>query len=86
VAAIGALGYALILFLEWRLRGADAGESSLRYASFGLTIVGVLFSAYLTYLEIAVIRAICPFCVLSAIVMLLLFAYNLTRLGAREES
>jgi uncharacterized membrane protein len=34
-----------------------------------VTLVGVLFSAYLTWLELFVIHAICQYCVLSAILM-----------------
>jgi uncharacterized membrane protein len=35
--------------------------------------VGVLFSAWLTYLELAVIHAICIWCVTSAVVVALIF-------------
>jgi uncharacterized membrane protein len=35
--------------------------------------VGVLFSAWLTYLELAVIHAICIWCVTSAVVVVLIF-------------
>ena len=35
--------------------------------------VGVLFSAWLTYLELAVIHAICIWCVTSAVVVTLIF-------------
>jgi uncharacterized membrane protein len=37
------------------------------------TAVGVLFSAWLTYLELAVIHAICIWCVTSAAVVTLIF-------------
>jgi uncharacterized membrane protein len=47
---------------------------------FGITLAGVLYSIYLTYLEVAVIHAICPYCVVSAIAMLLLFILSITRL------
>jgi len=33
------------------------------------TVVGVLFSAWLTYLELAVIHAICIWCVTSAVIV-----------------
>ncbi len=39
--------------------------------------VGVLFSAWLTYLELAVIHAICIWCVTSAIVVTLIFLTSL---------
>ena len=36
---------------------------------FGLSLIGVLYSAYLTYLELFVIHAVCPWCVVSALIM-----------------
>lgn len=42
-------------------------------ALFGISGVGVLFSAYLTYLEAAVIHAWCQWCVISAILITLIF-------------
>jgi uncharacterized membrane protein len=38
--------------------------------------VGVLFSAWLTYLELFVIHAICRYCVASAIIVLLMFVVS----------
>jgi uncharacterized membrane protein len=37
------------------------------------TAIGVIFSAWLTYLELAVIHAICIWCVTSAVIVLLIF-------------
>ncbi len=47
---------------------------------FGITLVGVLYSAYLTYVELAILHAVCPYCVVSAIVMVILFVAMLIRL------
>ncbi len=60
VALLGLLGYAGLL-----LSAAIKGE---RAAVFGLfvALVGTLYSAYLTYLELFVIQAICQWCVASA--------------------
>ena len=41
-------------------------------AIFGITLAGVLYEIYLTYVEIWVIDAICPWCVTFAIVTLLI--------------
>ena len=38
---------------------------------------GVLFSAYLTYLELAIIHAVCMYCVISAIIVVIMFAVAL---------
>lgn len=46
-------------------------------ALFGLALVGTLYSAYLTYLELFVIRAICPWCVTSALLVTALCALSI---------
>ena len=47
---------------------------------FGITLTGFLFSIYLTYLQIAVINAICPFCIISALTMTTVFILSLVTL------
>ena len=42
-------------------------------STFLLAVVGVSFSAYLTYVELFEIRAICGYCVLSAVIAAALF-------------
>ncbi len=51
-------------------------------ALVALTGWGVLFSAYLTYLELAVIHAICQWCVVSAILVVVMFALAVVELRA----
>ena len=66
-----------ILVLEARVKIAkDNGPLAI----FGISLGGVAFSAYLTYLEIYIIHAICPFCVISAIAITLLFILAIIRL------
>ena len=43
-------------------------------------LVGFGFSAYLTYLELFVIDAICQWCVASAVLMTILFGLNMVRM------
>lgn len=74
VAVFGIIGYVLLLVAAV-LRGDLA-----RLGGFGLSLVGVGFSVYLTYLELFVIDAICQWCVASAIVMTVLFAVHATRM------
>jgi uncharacterized membrane protein len=45
------------------------GEIGVFFGLF-VTLVGTLFSAYLTWLELFVIHAICQYCVASAILMM----------------
>jgi len=80
IALIGAVAYIVILmFLLIENRSDFLQENSTLYV-FGLSLVGTLYSGYLTYLEIAVINAVCPYCVLSAVMMLVIFILSIFRL------
>ena len=79
IALLGAIAYLMILFfLIFDRQENVLGENSILFV-LGLSFIGVLYSAYLTYLELFVLHAVCPFCVLSAIVLVLLFALTLVR-------
>ena len=74
VAGIGAAGYLALLALAamaWRAEAVDARRRWLRPV-FAASLLGVLYSAYLTYLELYVIKAICFWCVISAITITLI--------------
>lgn len=73
IALLGFLAYAMILFLWWwGLSPARANSDLAPVGIFGISLFGFLYSAYLTYLELFIIEAICPWCVASAIVMTLI--------------
>jgi uncharacterized membrane protein len=75
VAAWGAGFYALVFVLLFAaIQERWAGSRRLSLALLALTTVGVLFSAWLTYLELYVIHAICRWCVVSAVLAVALFA------------
>jgi uncharacterized membrane protein len=74
VAAIGIVGYALLLAAAL-LRGDGA-----RMGGFLLGLVGFGYSVYLTWLELFVIEAVCQWCVVSALLMTALFAVNAVRM------
>jgi uncharacterized membrane protein len=80
IALLGAGAYLSILgFLFFERRGRFWSEYS-PYIIFGISLAGVLYSAYLTYIEVAILRAICPYCVLSAIILVILLALTSVRL------
>jgi uncharacterized membrane protein len=66
VAVLGLAGYIGIL-CTLAIRN-DLG----RIAGFGIALIGFLFSLYLTYREIFTIKAICQWCVSSAVLMTIL--------------
>lgn len=73
VSIFGVIGYAMLL-------GATIWQGDrARVAAFALSLIGFGFSLYLTYLELWTIKAICQWCVGSAVVMTLLFVVNVTR-------
>jgi uncharacterized membrane protein len=50
-------------------------------AVFGLALTGTLYSAYLTYVELFVIHAVCPYCVASAVLITGIFVMAVIRLA-----
>jgi uncharacterized membrane protein len=73
VAVIGIAGY--LVLLAAAVVPGDVG----RFGGFLAALVGFGFSAYLTYLELFVIDAICQWCVASAVLMTLSLAVAATR-------
>lgn len=74
VSIFGFIGYALLMAT------AIWGGDRARVAGFALALFGFGFSAYLTYLELWEIVAICQWCVTSAVLMTMLFVVNSARL------
>lgn len=73
VGVLGLLGYIGILAAWWAARRQWGRLSA--YAPvvlLGMVLFGVAFSVYLTYLEIFVIRAVCLWCLGSAVIMVIL--------------
>ena len=81
VAFVGVLGYLAILgVLIMQDRGMDFFKKNGLLVLFGLVITGFLFTLYLIYLEIFVIKALCPFCITSQTTMTILFFITIYRL------
>lgn len=74
VGALGLVGYVAILAAWlWQRVRRDTSAVYARLALFGMSLMGVLFSLYLTYLEVFVIEAVCAWCLTSALLMTLMF-------------
>jgi len=85
VAAWGVFFYVAVFVLA--LVGTSGRMADARAISVLLSLwstVGLLFSAWLTYLELAVIQAICIWCVVSAIIVTAIFALSV--LDLRDKS
>ena len=82
IAYLGLGAYLVLgLLLIWETRSRFLGQNG-PLIIFGLSLTGVIYSAYLTYIEIAVLHAICPYCVVSAIVITFIFIISIVRLGS----
>ncbi len=84
--AVWGVGYYLVLFAV-AFAGTTsrlAGAAWVSHALLGLTAWGVLFSGWLTYLELYVIHAVCMFCVISAILVTVTFGVAALEWRARQ--
>ena len=77
VAAWGIVFYVVLLALALAgLQERLADSRAMSLALLAWTGWGVLFSAWLTYLELFVINAICQWCVVSAILVAIAFVVS----------
>ena len=89
VGLLGAVGYVAIL-VAWALGRMGRGRLArlAPVAIFGMALFGVLFSIYLTYIELFVIYAVCIWCLTSATIMALALILSvggvITALGGEQ--
>jgi uncharacterized membrane protein len=86
VSIFGIIGYALILIVFLQEKRVSFLRQNKLNILFGLTLFGMVYSFYLTYIELFVIYAICPFCVISALAMVILFVFTLYHLVKSQVS
>jgi uncharacterized membrane protein len=79
LGVIGLVGYAGILLVLWLEKNHPLFKDYGNMLAMGMSFAGFIYSIYLTYLEIYVIKAICPFCVASAVAITLCFAFTFIR-------
>lgn len=73
--AVWGVGFYVVLFLVALLGTTERFVEAtwVSHALLALTAWGVIFSAWLTYLELYVIHAVCMFCVISAVLVTVTF-------------
>jgi uncharacterized membrane protein len=79
IALLGAGAYLTMLVLLFLEKRGGVWQEQSPLFMFVLTLIGVLYSAYLTYIEVAILYAICPYCVLSAIILVIMFGISVYR-------
>jgi len=86
IALLGAGAYVAMIFLVIMEKKGDFWRDQGPLLVFMFSLIGVLYSAYLTYIEIWVLYAVCPYCVLSAIVLVLMLGLSVYRFLRGPES
>jgi uncharacterized membrane protein len=69
VAAIGVAGYSVLLIVSL----LNIKRRTKWLILYILAFAGFIFSAYLTYIELFVIKAVCMYCIFSAVLMTVIF-------------
>ena len=80
VAAIGMIGYLAILAVHYFEDRSSFFKKNGTLMIFGMALTGFLFTVWLIYVELVLLKAICPFCVASQVVMTLIFILAIIRL------
>ncbi|MBM3151351.1 MAG: vitamin K epoxide reductase family protein [Chloroflexi bacterium] len=80
VALLGLLAYLTIIILLSLALRKPALAGAINLLVFSLGLAGLVFSVYLTYIELAVIDAVCPFCVISAVLITLIFILSVIQI------
>jgi len=80
VGFVGVVGYAAILVLHLLENRNEFLRRNAILFIFGLSLTGFLFTLYLVYVEFAILKALCPFCLTSQIAMTIIFIISVIRL------
>ena len=86
VAVLGILGYLAILGILGFEKRIPLLEKNGTMFTFGLSLTGFLFTLWLIYAELVLIKAICPFCLTSQVCMTLIFILSVMRLFNQPQS
>ena len=84
VAVFGIVGYAAILVVHFYEVKMEFLRKNGAMLIFGMSLTGFLFTLWLVYVELAILKAICPFCVTSQVAMTAIFIIAVTRLIRNE--
>ena len=86
VAVVGILGYAAMLAVHWFERRNSFFKENGTLLIFGMALTGFIFTVWLVYVEVALLKAICPFCVTSQVAMAFIFVIAVLRMIKQPQS
>jgi len=79
VAVFGVVGYAAMLAMLLLERNPGFFNQNGTMLLFGVSLTGFLFTLYLIFIEVALIKAYCPFCIASQATMTIIFILSVIR-------
>ena len=85
VAVFGIIGYAALLFVHIFETRNEFFRKNGTLLIFGMALTGFLFTLWLVYVELALLNAICPFCVTSQVAMTIIFIIAVVRLFQNQD-
>lgn len=80
IALFGMISYLAILLLVFISPRIPFLKMYNKFFVFGIGTFGFLYSLYLTYLELFIIKTICQWCLVSAICMTIIFIFSIFNL------
>ena len=86
VAVFGVIGYLAILATHYFENRNRFFKQNSTLMIFGMALTGFLFTVWLIYVEVAILKALCPFCVTSQTAMTLIFIIAVIRLIRQPQS
>jgi uncharacterized membrane protein len=86
VGLIGVFGYLAILAVHYLERGRGYFKQNGTLLIFGMALTGFLFTVWLIYVEFALLKALCPFCLTSQAAMTIIFIISVMRLIRQPQS
>jgi len=79
VAVFGVIGYLAILALFYLESIPGFFQTNGSMLQFAVTLTGFLFTVWLVYVEVALLKAYCPFCITSQVAMTIIFILTVIR-------
>jgi uncharacterized membrane protein len=86
VAVFGMIGYLAILAVLYFENKNGFFKQNGTLMIFGMALTGFLFTVWLIYVELVLLKAICPFCVTSQVSMTIIFIIAVIRLIQQPQS
>ena len=86
VAVFGMIGYAAILATLYFENRNQFFKQNATLMIFGMALTGFIFTVWLIYVEVALLKALCPFCLTSQVSMTLIFIIAVIRLVRQPQS